>query len=172
MSEIVKPSRIGLTYGLVLGFIMIFVFILQQFVPFITPSRLSIINLLVLAIGLVMATLAVRKQNSGLMTFGQGMRPNSMLILVSTIVSSLFTYVYVKFIDDFYLQSLKDARLESLKEKVSEEQAEIMIQNAGSFFSAEFIMIPLLVSKFVLGFVFTFFIVAVLTKKESENVNR
>ncbi|MFZ6013872.1 MAG: DUF4199 domain-containing protein [Bacteroidota bacterium] len=166
------PARLGFNYGLLFGVIMIIIFILQQFIPGMTPSNLSIVNLIVLGAGLIIVPVILKKQNSGNLTFSQGVGSNSMVILISTVVSALFIYLYVKFVDDFYLEALKESRLEALKGKVSEEQAEQIIARSGGFFSAEFIMIPLLISKFVIGFVFTFIVVAILSKRQPSYADR
>lgn len=172
MDETPKPSRIGLNYGVMIALIMITVFIMQQFIPIITPSRLSIINLCVLATGLTIVPLTIRKQNEGFMTFAQGFGPNVIIILVSSAISASFIYLYVKFVDDFYLQALKEARLDALRAQMSEERAQELVGGASRFFNAEFIMIPLLLSKLVLGFVFTLVIVGILSKREPAFADR
>ena len=168
MNASVKPSRLGLNYGVLLGLIMSSVFMLQQFLPFITPSILSYINIVLLTGGLIAVPVIFKRQNEGYMSFGQGLGSNSILILMSTVISSVLIYVYVKFIDDYYLAMIKEERLNVLKAKMPESQAEQLIENSGQFFNAEFIMIPLVISKFVIGFVLALIIVAILMKKRAE----
>jgi len=169
MKTAIKPSKLGSTYGVLFGFIMVLIFVIQQFVPGMTPSRLSIINIVVLGVGLILVPIVLKKQNGGLMSFGQGLGSNGMLIIVSTIISALFIYLYVKFVDDFYLEALKEARIEKLSSRMSEVKARQLIASSGQFFSAEFIMVPLVISKFAIGFILTLIIVAVLKKQEKDS---
>ena len=93
------------------------------------------------AVMLFLAQKYYKDQGDGFMTIGQGTGIGFWAGTVSSVISSIFTYVYIKFIDDSFLQAIKDKQMEAMeKQGLSDEQIEQSMKIAGAFTSPEVIL--------------------------------
>ena len=93
------------------------------------------------AVMLFLAQKYYKDQGDGFMTIGQGTGIGFWAGTVSSVISSIFTYVYIKFIDDSFLQAIKDKQMEAMeKQGLSDEQIEQSMKIAGAFTSPEAIL--------------------------------
>jgi uncharacterized protein YacL len=101
------------------------------------------------------------KQNGdGFMSFGQGFGIGFWCTFTSTLLSSIFVYVYVKFIDSGFIDMIKEAQSEAMRTKgMSEEQIEQSMKYVSMFTTPEMI----LVFGLVIGLFFGLLIAAVVT---------
>lgn len=108
-----------------------------------------------------------KDNGDGFMSYGQGLGISLWMGLLS-IVSSIFTYIYVKFIDTNFIQQLLDRAREKMEAggNMSEEQIDQAMQMTAKFMTPEM----MLGFGFVGGFIITIIIaliVTIFTQKKS-----
>lgn len=67
----------------------------------------GIIALAITITGIILAHRAFRRANGGLMTYGQGILITLVAIMVSALISTLFNYVYVHYVDPNFVAQMK-----------------------------------------------------------------
>jgi hypothetical protein len=83
-----------------------------------------------------------KENGDGYMTFGQGVGISFWLGLVSSVISSIFTYFYVKVIDGSMIQQIMDKEIEKMQVKgMSDEQIDQTMKFVSFFTSAESILV-------------------------------
>ena len=99
----VSPVAVGVRYCLITGLLWIIVdFILRATELSFKYSIYMSASILVYVVGIVMAHRFFKQQNQGFMTYGQGMLIVLVLSLISGLLSGIFNFVYVNFIDADY----------------------------------------------------------------------
>ena len=132
----VTPSAVGMRYGLLTGLVSI-ILSFALFATDLDQSPLRWLGLLVVIGGMVLAQRYFKQQNGGFMAYSQGLITGFVLSGVSGILSTLFTYLYMTFIDPEYMSRVMDtarAKMEA-QGKVSDaqiEQATAMMQKFGT----------------------------------------
>lgn len=172
MEEKVTVSQIGLKYGLILGLIFIVYGMILQFLDLDIEmtQNLNYGVYLGLIIGLVMAHKAFKEGGDGFMSIGQGLGIGMLISLISGVVSSIFSYIYIKFIDDSMLTDIRDLQIEKLEEQgMDDAQIEQTMEIAGKFMSAEMIPVWGIVGMLFIGFILSL-IVSLFTKKSNPNL--
>jgi len=139
----VSTRSVGIRYGLIMGVIGIalFVVFIAADVDIQGPARW--LNVLVLAVMIFLAHKYFKDNGDGFMTIGQGTGIGFWMCLVSSSISSVFTYVYVKFIDAGFIQQMMDKTREGMEEKgtMSEEQVDQAMSITSKFMTPEMMLI-------------------------------
>jgi hypothetical protein len=91
-------TSIGLRYGLLTGLLSIIISFLLN-VTQLEQSPAKWLTLVVLVVGIILAQKAFRQANAGFMSYGQGLGLGMMLAAVSSVLSAVFSYLYVMLID-------------------------------------------------------------------------
>jgi hypothetical protein len=88
-------------------------------------QALTYISYLILIVGIVLAHQQFKKENGGYMRYGQGLGIGSLLSIIVGVLSGIFMYIYIKFIDSTFLDRMRDIQIAQLeKRNMSEEQIE------------------------------------------------
>lgn len=124
----VIPLRFGIRYGLLLavsGLLIDFLVRIAGF-SFMTFSVAATLGaLLVSVVWLVMAHTAFKRGNDGLMSLSQGLTIAVVMLLISGIVSGLFNYVYLHYIDPDFVERMKAGMVEFMeRNNVPDDQIE------------------------------------------------
>ena len=86
------------------------------------------------------------------MTIGQGVGIGFWAGLVSSVISSIFMYIYVKFVDSGFIDMIKETQVEEMQKRgMSEEQIDQAMKIAGMFTSAEALLAFGLIGGVVFG---------------------
>jgi hypothetical protein len=92
-------------------------------------------------IGIVLVFLAhkyYKENGDGFMTYGQGIGIAFWMGLVGSIISSVFTYIYAKFIDPNFITMIREKAIEDMEAKgQSQEQIDAAMKFVEMFTSAE-----------------------------------
>ena len=104
-------SNVGLRYGIILGVITIVIFLISILFEGQVVIGGSLFHFPFYAVIVYRAHRYFKQYTGGYMRFGQGMRIASWTGLVGNLMSSFFTYVYVKFIDTPFLDTLRDKQV-------------------------------------------------------------
>ncbi len=132
-----KPtvSQIAIRYGLILGLILIIISIIFEFLnlEFKTQQNLNYGSFIFVLAAIILAHKAFKEGGDGFMSLGQGIGIGTLLSVISGVISGIFTYVYLKFIDDSMLQEIKDLQIEGMeKQGMSDAQIEQAMEYAGA----------------------------------------
>lgn len=112
----VTPTSVGLRYGLLMGLVnVIFSFIL--FVTHADQLPVRWLGLAIIVVGMVLAHNAYKQANSGFMNYSEGLGIGSLMSFVSGVLSTVFSYVYIKFVDPEYLSRLMESTRTKMEEK-------------------------------------------------------
>jgi hypothetical protein len=158
----------GVRYGLINGVIGIVVFLgLNLSGVDMTEGPARWIGILVSAVVLYLAHQYFKQNGNGYMSYGQGIGIALWMGIVSSVISSIFTYIYVKFIDTEFLNAIREKQEEAMAERgMSDEQIEQAMKFAEMFSTAEAMLIFGLVFG-IIGMIIIGLLVSIFTKKQS-----
>ncbi|WP_343030474.1 DUF4199 domain-containing protein, partial [Fulvivirga aurantia] len=91
-----------------LGVISIVIFILGVLTELSTESWWSWVGLIPTIALIVMAHNQFKSEGDGFMSYGQGLKIGMLVVLISSIISTVFFYVYIKFIDDTFIAAIRE----------------------------------------------------------------
>ena len=103
-----------------------------------------------------------KENGDGFMSYGQGIGISFWTGLVSGVITSIFMYIYIKFIDASFLEMIKDKQLEQMEARgMSQEQIDQAMKFSGMFMTPEamliFGLIGAIVTNLIIGLVLTIF---------------
>ena len=167
-----STRSVGIRFGLIGALISVAYFLILN-VSGIDMTR-GVWNWFGYALTLVLLIFAhqqFKERGDGFMSYGQGMGVAFWMGLVSAVLGSLFTYVYVKFIDEGFLELLKNKQIEALQEQgMSEQQIDQAIEVSSMFMTAEAILVMGLIGGIAVTLIIGLFVTIFTQKKNPEPV--
>ncbi|MDQ2656270.1 MAG: DUF4199 domain-containing protein [Bacteroidota bacterium] len=164
----VTTRSVGVRFGLIAALIGIVYFLVLN-VAGIDMTR-GIWNWVGYAITLTLVILAqkqFKEKGDGYMSYGQGIGVAFWMGLVSAVISSIFTYIYIKFIDTGFLQLVKDRQIEEMQLKgMSDEQIDQGMKMAAMFMTPEAMLIYMLLGGLIITVIIAL-IVTIFTQKKN-----
>ena len=138
-SQLVTSRSVGIRYGIIFGLISIFYFLIFTMADIDMSKGISRWGTTVIAFVIVFLAHKFFKENGdGFMSYGQGIGIGFWTGLTASVISSIFTYIYVKFIDDGFVTKIRDKAIEDMQAQgQSEEQIEIAMKYVEMFTNAE-----------------------------------
>jgi hypothetical protein len=171
MENKVTVSQIALKYGLYLGLVLIILSMIIEFMnlDMKTQQNLGYINYVGALVAIILAHKAFKENGDGFMTIGQGLGIGTLVSLISGAILAVFTYVYIKFVDDSILTKIKDMQIEEMEKRgMSDAEIEQAMKVAGIFMSAEMMIVWIILGMVFIGFILSL-IVSLFTKKVNPN---
>lgn len=155
-------KSVATRYGLLTGFITV----IYSFILYIAESTentfLSLASYLILIIGIALAHVYFKKENNGYMTYGQGLSIGSLLSVVVGLMSGLFSYIYIKFIDSSFLERMREMQVVDMeKSNKSDEQIEQAMGIIDKIMVPEVLAVLSVLGIILLGFLFSLGIAAI-----------
>lgn len=150
---------VSIKYGVILGMIGIIFFILLDFLGQASnQSGWNYLGLIFTVIGYYFAYKEFKEDGDGYMTYSQGLGIGTLAALFSSIISSIFTFIYISYINTNFLENIKQMQAIELEEQgLSDAQIE-QAQSMMDMFTS-----PIALSIFaVLGGTFFGFIIALI----------
>ncbi len=167
MEDKVTVSQIGLRYGIIIGLVFIVYGMIIQFLnlDMQVMQTLGYVNYAFLVVAIVLAHKAFKEGGDGYLTIGQGLGIGTLISLIGGVISGIFSYIYIKFIDDSMLTKLTDFQIEKLEEQgLDDAQIEQAMKITSKMMSAELIPVWTVVGMVFFGFILSL-IVSLVTKK-------
>lgn len=169
-TETLSTRSIGVRYGLVLGVVSIVYFLILTFSGLDPNAGWNWLGLVFSIVAIFLAHKYFKENGDGFMTYGQGVGIGFWLTLVSSVISVVFTYIYVKFVDTTYMDMIKEKQIESMQEKgMTDEQIDQAMEFAAAFSTPEMILIFGLLGGLFIGMIVVF-IVTAITKKQNPDM--
>ncbi len=101
-------KSVTMKWGLILGIVSIALFIVYVLIDVIGESWVSWIGLIPLILVVVLAHKEFKDDGNGFMSYSQGLGIGTLVSLYSAIISSVFNFIYVKFIDTEFTAKLME----------------------------------------------------------------
>lgn len=170
MEENVTPGQIGLKYGMIYALVSTVV----NLVPIVTDTAtdsnfiLPVVNIITAFAIFIIAGRDFKKQNGGMMGFGEGFKINMIAASLTAVIRTLITYIYVKFIDTEYNERVMRALEESWEQSgMPAEQLEQSKRISSMFVNPE-VGIAMGIIMAILGGLIWGAISAAITKNEED----
>lgn len=168
----VVPSKnaIALRYGLICGVItIIYSLILNITELALTNQFLGWISFLIVLAAIWMAMREFKRQNAGFMSYGQGLSIGTLVVLISSILGGVFTYIYVKFVDTGYIEKMRNMQVAEMESKgMSDEQVDQAMAVAEKMMTPGMIVVFAIVGGLVFGFLLSLIIAAIVKNNKPE----
>ena len=165
-----KPTTraVGIRYGIILAAISIIYFLITAMMQINTNEGAARWISLVFAIVVFYLAHKYYKDNGdSFMSYGQGIGIAFWISLIASTASSIFTYIYIKFIDPEWVNIILDAQLEGMQEKgMSDEEIEMAMSMTEKFMTPEMILIFGIVIGISMGLIVAL-IVTIFTQKKN-----
>lgn len=168
MEETSQPTvkSISMKWGVISGLAGIIFFVLLDFLGQ-TDGPLRWAGLLITAAIMALAHKAFKEEGDGFMSFGQGLGIGTLMSLIGSILSSIFTYIYISFINTNYLEAMRDKAILDMQEQGnSAEQIDQAMSFMEWMFSPVSIAIMSVVGGVIMGFIVAL-LVTIFTKKQN-----
>lgn len=108
-----------------------------------------------------------RRVARGFMSYGQGVGIAFWIGLVSGVISSIFTYLYIKFIDTNFIEMVKEQQIETFqKQGMSDQQIDQAMKVAANFTTPEAMLIMMLLGSIIVTVIIGV-IVSIFTQKKN-----
>ena len=150
--EKVSTRSVGMRYGLFLGGIGIVSFLVMAVSGMRPDGPGRWISTVFTFVLIFLAHKYYKDNGDSFMTIGQGVGIGFLAGLVSSVISSIFMYIYVKFVDSGFIDMIKETQVEEMQKRgMSEEQIDQAMKIAGMFTSAEALLVFGLIGGVVFG---------------------
>lgn len=113
----VTVSGIGVKWGLMTAAASIVLFLILIILNLSAEQFAQWIGAVLTIVLMILAHRAFKAGNEGSMTFGQGFGVGMWLIAVSTIIYTVFVFIYMQFIDTGYNEMLMEKQVDRLYEQ-------------------------------------------------------
>lgn len=167
MEDKVTVSQIGLKNGIIVGLIFIVYGMILQFLnlDMKVMQYLGYLNYVILIVFVVLGHKAFKEGGDGFMTIGQGLGIGMLMTLIGSVVSSIFTFIYLKFIDDSMITKALEYQVEEMERKgMDDATIEQAMAMTSKIMTPEVMPIIAVVVMLFFGFIITL-IVSLFTKK-------
>ena len=160
-------KSVSIKWGLILGVILIAFGLIIQMAGLIGNQGVSMITYVFVIAAIYMAHKAFKDDGDGFMSYGQGLGIGTLTVLIGSVVSSIFSYINMKFIDTTILDSVKEMQYEKMMEQgMSDAEIERAMDMSASFMTPEFVVIMAIVATVFFGFILSL-IVSAITKNQN-----
>jgi len=162
-SQSITTRSAGIRYGVIYGVISIAYFLVLMMANIDMSQGFGRWGGSVIAIVVVLMAHKYFKENGdGFMTYGQGVGIGFWIGLIASLISSIFTYIYAKFIDPGFISMIREKAIADMEAKGQSNDASIKMVEM--FTSAE--VIPIFGLFFgILTLVIIALIISIFTQK-------
>ncbi|UII32400.1 DUF4199 domain-containing protein [Fulvivirga ulvae] len=169
--EQISVKQVATKYGLILGVISIALLLITVFAGLIGNQAMQYVGYIPTIILIIYAHKEFKAQGDGFMSYGQGLGIGTLTVLIGTIISTVFFYVYVKFIDASFMEIIKDKQLEGMQEQgMSEEQIDQAMAMTSGFMTPEIMSVFAIFISVFFGFILSL-IISAFTKNSNPDLD-
>jgi hypothetical protein len=174
MEETLEPKTevttrsVGIRYGLIMAIISIAYFMILNVAGIDMSQGIGRWGGLIFNVAVIFLAHKHFKDNGdGFMSYGQGLGIGVWIALISSVISSIFTYIYVKFIDAGFITTMLEKQEEQFQERgMSQEQITQAMDMTKKFMTPEMMFVFGIVFGFII-LVIVFALVTIFTQKKN-----
>lgn len=167
-----QPSMLksALNYGAILGLALVALTMIPFLMDDYENKIFQYISYVVMIGGLYWSIKSYRdKERGGFISYGNALGFGVLVSVGFAILTAVFSYIYIKFVDDTILQFMAEETRRQMEDRnMGDAEMEQAMQMASSFTSAGFISFMAFIANVFIGFVISLVLGFVL-KKESES---
>lgn len=169
MEENISVKSVGLKYGLILSIISIAVFIIKIATE--TPEFGGVwLEVVILVVGITLAHREYKRKGNGFMSYSTGLGIGTIVAATAAIISSLFTYIYIKFINVDYIDQMRQMQIEVMeREGMTDEQIEGVLK-IFEYLTPEIMALIAIFSTVFFGFILSL-IIGAFTKNDNPELS-
>lgn len=157
-------KSISIKWGLIGGFIGIIFFVILDFAGM-SFSSVRWVGLVIPFVLMYLAHREFKNEGDGYLSYGQGLGIGTLYSLVGSIVQSIFTYIYVSFVNTNYISQAREYTIMQWEEQgMSQDQ----IDQATPFMETMNSPMAMLIMGIIMG-VFVGFIIALIVSIFTKN---
>ncbi len=165
MEKEVTTRGVGLQYGVIAGVVMIIYGLILQLTGLIFESWASWINYIFLAAIIFLAHKKYKEEGDGFLSFGQGLGIGFWISLVGGLISSVFSFIYITFVDPSFIETMLEKTRYNMEEQgMPDAQIDQAMAITENFMNPGMMFVIGIVSLLFLGFILSL-IVSAITKK-------
>jgi hypothetical protein len=159
----ITPRGSGIRFGLIGAVVMIaYLLILNVTGLKSTGGVWTWLGYVITAFVIFFAHRYYKENGDGFMSYGQGIGIAFWIGLVSGVISSIFQYLYIKFIDTGFLDVIKERQIEEMQQQgLSDEQIDKAVEIWSMFMSPEalliFMVLGSIIAAIIIGLIVTIF---------------
>lgn len=162
-------KKVGLKYGIYLALVSIIYSILLQIMGLAANQTLGYVGLIFLIVALILAHKEFKDSNE-FMSYGQALGISMIIVSINAVISAIFTYLYLKFVDDSMIGMIRDKAMETMEKRgMSDTQIDQALQIQSKFMTPEWILIWGILGGIFFGFIISL-IISAITKKSPPEV--
>lgn len=150
-------SKVAMKWGLITGVVFILYSLILNLLGEAMNRGLGSVVYLFLIIFIVLAHKEFKQERDGFMTYGQGLGIGTLMTLIASVLNSIFSFVYMKFIDPSLLTTVIEQQTMEMEAKGTPQA---QIDMATSFINPTFIAIMAVVFIVLIGFILSLIITA------------
>lgn len=169
-NESVSVKQVAIKWGLISGIVSIVLFLAIYYAGMIGNTWVSVVGGVITIVLMVLAHKEFKELGNGFMSYSQGLGLGTLMVVISSAVSSLFTYVYVKFINLGYTQELLDLQRMNMEDQgLSDDQIDAAMGMTEKFMTPEIMFAMGIIVGILIGFILAL-IVSAITKKNDPSL--
>ena len=166
-NESVTVKQVGIKWGVISGVVGILVFLVLAITGLIFNSSVSWISAIPFIVILVLAHKEFKDEGDGFMSYSKGLGIGLIVAGIGAIIQSLFSYIYIKFVDTEYYANQTAALIEQWeKQGLNEEQIEAALGFSQNMMNPELGILLGILGGLFFGFIIAL-IVTAFTKKNN-----
>lgn len=160
-------GKAALHHGAILGVALIILSLIFHFAGLTFEDWTKYVTWIVMVGYLVYCIKSFRDDNrGGYLRYGQGLGLGTLTALITGVISSVYSFVYIKFINPNFISEIMEKSYEQMLERgMAEEQIEMALSYQEPWMMPSMLIFPLLGTVFM-GFIFSLIISAVFKRTE------
>lgn len=169
-NESVSVKQVAIKWGLISGIVSIVIFLLIYFGGLMGNSWIGLVSAAVTVVLMVLAHKEYKESGNGFMSYSQGLGLGTLMVTIGSIISALFSYIYIKFINTGYTQEVLDmTRMKMEDQGQSDAQIDTAMGYVEKFATPEMTLVMGLGFGILFGFIIAL-IVSAITKKNDPSL--
>lgn len=159
----VTTTAVAIRYGLLVGLVSVIVsFLLNALELEQTPAKW--LTTIILIAGIVLAQKHFKQRNNGFLSYGQGLSIGTFLSVVVGVISAVFSYIYMNFIDTEFANRILDKTRADMESKgLADAQIDQAMTWTAKFMNGPLMMATVVFMTILMGFI-TSLVVSAITK--------
>ncbi len=173
MEESSNPTvkSVAIKWGVIYGLLAIVITLIIDFAGLVGNQAAGWTTYVVFLVLLILAHKQFKSEGDGYMSYGQGLGIGTLAAVISGIISSLFLYVYVSFINTGFIDLIKNQQIMAMEEQgMSDAEIEQTMSLTGSFMTPLAMTVVGLLGAVFIGFIISLIVSAITKNTKPEEI--
>lgn len=169
--EKISAKDVSMKWGLILAVISIAYFVIGVIGGIASESWFNWLGALPTIIIIVIAHNQFKNEGDGFMSYGEGLKIGMLVVLISSLIYTVFFYVYIKFIDATYIENIREQSIVDMQERgMSDDQIDQAMGMTEMFTSPELMAVFAIIGGLFFGFILSL-IISAFTKNSNPELD-